>query len=501
MEIQVDRRSSTPLYQQISRAVRDLILRDALPSGFRLPPERALARSLGVNRTTVMNAYADLKAEGLVHGRVGDGTRVVPRARLVPPLPAEVQPLRWGDLARFSPVADEGIRELMALAESRDTIMLSLGFPALDLLPAALLGEALAAVLAEAGPAALHYAPAEGLSSFREAVARLMGARGANVGPDEILVTSGSHQALDLVARTFLDPGDTVVVEEPTYLGALQVFRAAHARLVSVPVDAEGLRTDLLEAALSRSQPKFIYTLPTFQNPSGRVMSLERRERLLDLAYRFRVPLLEDDIYGDLWYVAPPPPSLKALDRHGYVIHASSFSKLLAPGLRVGWIAAPRPVIGRLAEAKQIADLQAPTLSQLLVERVLGGPHYVEHAAAARRTYGARRDAMARALERHARDWAEWTTPTGGFYFWCRVTAPLTARALAARAAARGVSILPGNVCLAQDVSDTFVRLSFSSATPEQIEEGIGRLARAVRDASGHRHPEADTMHSTRPVV
>jgi DNA-binding transcriptional MocR family regulator len=389
----------------------------------------------------------------------------------------------------------------MALSETRDTIVLSLGFPALERVPHAMMREAITEVVAASGPAAFFYAPSEGLSTFRDALAGLMSTRGASLSADEILVTSGSHQALDLVARLFLEPGDTVVVESPTYLGALQLFRAARARVVSVALDEQGMRTDHLEAALTRCSPKFIYTLPTFQNPAGRLMSLERRQRLLDLAYRFRVPVVEDDIYSDLWYGQPPPPSLKALDPHGYVLHLGSFSKILAPGLRVGWIAAARPILRRLVQVKQISDLQAPTLGQMVVERLVRTRRFVEHAAAARREYARRRDAMAQALERHARPWAEWSVPEGGFYVWCRIAAPVSATTLAAEAAERGVSVLPGSVCLAQDVTDTYVRLSFSFAPARDIEEGIERLAKAVRRAAGRARPGVGPVDSTRPMV
>jgi DNA-binding transcriptional MocR family regulator len=502
MELRIDRGAPRPIYQQISQFYRTRILQGALPPGFLLPPERTLARSLGVNRTTVMNAYAELKADRLVRGRVGHGTRVLPTSRDLPPRPREIAPLRWSDLARPSDAArDQELHDLLALSESRDTILLSLGFPAPELIPRQLLDDAVATVLRDRGPGAYFYGPAEGVTSFREALGDLMSARGVVCGADEILVTSGSQQALDLLARALIEPGDTVVVEEPTYLGALHVFRTARARLVTVPVDADGLSVDHLEHVLTRCQPKFVYTLPTYQNPSGALMSPRRRAQLLALAYRFGIPIVEDDIYGDLWYDQAPPPSLRALDRHGYVIYTSSFSKILAPGLRVGWISGPRAIVRRLVQVKQAADLQASTLSQMIVEQLLRSGGYARHAAAVRSRYAARRDAMESALRKRARGWAEWNRPGGGFYFWCRVTAPVPIGVLTAAAAQRDVSILPGAACLAEESADAHIRLSFSFAGVEEIAEGIAHLTAAVRHASGRVRPSERQPVATRPLI
>jgi DNA-binding transcriptional MocR family regulator len=502
MHVKIDRGSSVPIYRQISQFLRTQILQGGLPEGYRLPPERALAKTLGVNRTTVMNAYAELKADGLVHGRVGDGTRVAAVARETPARQRDVQAIRWSDFARLSiRPSDDEVRKLLALSEEQGVIVLSVGFPALEAIPLRLLQHAAGEVFEQRGASALFYAPAEGVSSFREALAGLMANRGASLGPEEIVVTSGSQQALDIVARTLIEPGDTVVVEEPTYMGALQCFRAAGARLMSVPVDGEGMRTDLLASLLGRCSPKFIYTLPTFQNPSGSVMSLERRMRLLDLAYRFRVPIVEDDVYGELWYDEAPPPPLRALDRHGYVLYAGSFSKALCPGLRVGWIAGPRSLTRRLVQVKQLMDLQAPTLSQMIIERLLVSGEYARHVETARKRYAPRRDAMEKALKRHARGWAEWSRPGGGFYYWCRVETSLPIAALAAEAAEKKVSILPGSTCTAVEAAENRIRLSFSCAKPEEIEEGITRLARVVRRASARAHAVSPPVDATRPMI
>jgi 2-aminoadipate transaminase len=482
MKIGIDRGAPVSLYRQISQSIRTQILQGLLPDGYRLPPERRLAETLGVNRTTILNAYRELKAEGLIGGHVGRGTTVVGR-RPEPATGAPVPQIRWSDLLRPTASGPVEIRDLMAHSEARDVILLSAGFPAPDLTPVELVRGETEAVFAERGAGALVYAPTEGVSTLRRALAALMGDRGVDCRPDDVLVTSGSQQAIDLVTRVLVEPGDVVVVEEPTYFGALRVFGAAQARVLGVPIDAQGMRTDLLEHVLRRYQPKLIYTMPSFQNPSGALMSGERRLQLIELAERFQVPLVEDDVYADLALEGAAPPSLKALDRHGFVVHVSSFSKLLCPGLRVGWAVVPRPLLRRLARAKETADLQTGTLGQMLVERLLRSGAYANHVQRVRESYRARRDAMQESLHEHARDWASWSLPRGGSYFWCRLAQPMPVDALLARAAERRVTFLPGTLCFAQEPAGGYLRLSFSYAKPGEIREGVARLSRAVHDA------------------
>lgn len=484
IDIAVDKQSPVPVYQQISQSFTDMINQGRLSEGNRLPPERKLAQALGVNRTTVLNAYRELKDAGLVSGHVGRGTTVLPlRASTV--LPASgIQPLRWSQLVRQRTATPwEGIiRDLHALTEESDIIILSIGCPALELIPTAQMESALSAVLAERGPEVFAAGPCEGLFGFRAALASLMESRGARCDPDEILVTTGSQQAIDLLARVFIEPGDAVVVEEPSYFGAINVFQQHQARLVSVPTDRDGLRVDLLEPVLQRYRPKFLYTLPTYQNPSGALLSLERRRQVLELAYRYRVPVVEDDIYRDLAYDGEPPPPLKGLDTAGFVIHVSSFSKTLCPGLRIGWVAAPPPVIRQLVRVKQFADLHAPTLSQLLIEWLVTSGALTAHAQTLRAAYRTRRDAMAQALRAEAPEGVSWVTPGGGFYFWCRLPA-ITQAGLLARAAEEKVSYLPGTSCYVHEPTEHRVRLSFSHCPEDQIREGVSRFMRAVRRA------------------
>lgn len=502
IDLSINNESSVPVYRQISQYFIQLIRQGKIIEGHRLPPERALARTLGVNRTTILNAYRELKDAGLVAGHVGRGTTVLPQGASPETSAGEVPPLRWPQLLRQQAATPwEGIiRDLHALTERKNSIILAIGLPAHDLVPAARLRETLDAILAERGPEAFASGPCEGVFGFRAALAGLMTQRGASCEPEEILVTTGSQQAIDLIARVLLEPGDVVVVEEPSYCGAVNVFRQAQARLLGVPVDQNGMRVDLLEPLLQRHRPKFIYTLPTYQNPSGALLSLERRRRLLELAYRFRVPVVEDDIYRDFAYDGDPPPALKALDTADFVIYVSSFSKTLSPGLRIGWVAAPRALLHQLVMAKQLSDLHSPTLSQLLIERLLTSGEFHRHVRGLREAYSRRRDLMGRALRAEAPEGVSWTEPSGGFYFWCRLP-DVSQTALMARAGEEHVSYLPGTPCFVHEPTEHRVRLSYSHCPAGQIHEGVARLMRAVRRLPRVNGPARGRTAETQPLV
>lgn len=496
MELSIDRSSRQPLYRQVVEQVRKLILTGALPAGFRLPPERRLATTLGVNRTTILNAYRELKAEGLVDSHVGRGTAV-----LGPPPAAATAGggLAWAGLMRGldDPTRDPLLRDLLAISERRDVISLSIGLPAPELLPARTLADIFQRLVDEAGGVPLLHCPTEGHSPLRASIASWLVSRGIDCGPEEVIVLSGSQQGLDLIARLLLAPGDEVVVEDPTYIGALSVFRAAGVRLLPVETDHEGLRTDVLAGVLERHRPRLIYTLPTFQNPSGFVMSPARRRELITLAERHRVPVLEDDPYSELRYDGDPTPALRALDGGGVVLYLSTFSKLLFPGLRIGFLVAPRQVVRRLALIKQHVDLHAPSLGQWLLDRFLRDGHLGPHLSTLRRAYAARRDALADALRSEAGDLLQWRLPRGGFYLWCRCRQPVVSGRLLSAAAAAGISFLPGATCTVREPDDGALRLNFSYHPPDRLTEGAGRLAAALRRTLAETRSTAPTTTPT----
>jgi DNA-binding transcriptional MocR family regulator len=261
------------------------------------------------------------------------------------------------------------------------------------------------------------------------------------------------------------------------------------------------MRTDVLQSVLERHRPKLIYTLPTFQNPSGAVMSLARRQQLLDLAQRFGVPIVEDDPYGELRYEGESLPSLKALDRHGYVIYVSSFSKVLFPGLRVGWVVAARPLVRQLVLAKQVVDLHTSTPGQLIIERLLRTGLYARHLTTVRQAYRESRDVMDDALRHHAPPGVSWQVPAGGFYLWCRMPEPLPAAELLARAAALRVAYLPGSACFAEESAPEYVRLNFTYPDREEIRVGVRALMTAVRQVGSEHTTTTRREAGTRPIV
>ena len=509
MMLRLDRDGRTPLYLQIRNRLREMILDGTLSEGSRLPPERKMATALGVNRSTVVNAYRELAADGLVEGHVGRGTTVCHPPLSPPPQPPNhltTYPLMWNEY--FVPRPEGGrdplLRDLMALLTRADTISFAAGIPAPELYPLDDFRQAMTHVLNTAGQALLQPCPVEGYYPLRQTIARRLTSRGATVRAENILIVTGSQQGLDLVARAFLRPGDEVVVEAPSYLGALQILSAVGTRLLGVPLDEEGMRLDVLENILIRYRPKLIYTLPTFQNPSGCTMAPRRRLRLLELARRHRVPIVEDDPYGELYYTSQAPSPLLALDQDGYVIYLSTFSKILFPGLRLGWVAAPRPVIERLSQIKQLADLHCSTLIQGVVHEFCQRGALEKHLDRVRDLYRQRRDAMLVALTKYGPPGLEWDEPQGGFNLWCRLPSGLKARQLMAEAARQSVALVPGEVFYPDGGGQEEMRLNFSCPPVTLIEEGIQRLGVALTALLKRRksvEERRDVEFAAQPIV
>jgi DNA-binding transcriptional MocR family regulator len=499
LDITIDRESSEPIFRQVVREIQNLIRTGSLPEGFRLPPERRMAEALGVNRSTIFNAYRELKALGLVDAHVGRGTAVL---KAPAPMPDAIG-VPWRQLFRESVARshDPIIADLLALTESEDVISFSIGLPAPEMLPLEILGEYTAELIHEIGPPLLLHCPTEGHTPLRETLAQWLAARGIRTRTSDVLVLSGSQQGLDLIARVFIDPGDSIVVEEPTYIGALQSFRMAGAKIIGIPVDGDGMRTDILASVLERERPKLIYTLPTFQNPSGAVMNIDRRRHLLELAARWHVPILEDDPYSELRYEGEPLPALRALDENDLVLYLSTFSKALFPGLRIGYLVAPPVVLRQLALAKQGADLHANSFSQFLLERFVREGHFASHIERSRDIYRKRRDRMAAALKTDASIDLEFDVPTGGFYIWCRLPQGVEQSALLANSAARGVVFLPGRACYPTEPTENCLRLNFSHASEEEIDIGIERFLESVREAKVWGRVKGPDGMATSPVV
>jgi 2-aminoadipate transaminase len=386
------------------------------------------------------------------------------------------------------------VRELLKLTEQPDIISFAGGLPAPEVFPVQEFQEACHRVLAQHGAQALQYSTTEGYRPLREMIARHTVRYGIDVGPDNILLTTGSQQALDLIGKAFLNPGDHVLVENPTYLGALQAWNVYQTEYVTLPLDDDGMRTDELEAAL-RTSPKFIYVLPNFHNPAGVTLSLERRHKLIELADHYGIPIVEDDPYGQLRYAGEHILPLVVLDNQfqgnngapyaGNVIYLSTFSKTLAPGLRLGWVIAPVEVIEKLVMAKQGADLHTSTFDQMVAYEVAHGGFLDQHVRTIRRVYRERRDAMLSALEKYFPPEVRWTKPQGGLFLWVVLPEHLDADVVLNSALKEKVAFVPGNSFYADGSGNNTLRLNFSYVKPQGIEEGIRRLGNVLEKALG----------------
>nr|PZN31168.1 MAG: aminotransferase [Chloroflexota bacterium] len=385
-------------------------------------------------------------------------------------------------------ITSSAIRDLLKVTEQPDVISFAGGLPAPECFPSEELTAAAERVLVERPLAALQYGPTEGYRPLREFIAARMARLGVPVPAEQVLVTSGSQQGLDLLGKLFLEPGAVVLVEEPTYVGALQAWRPYQPRFVTLPMDSEGLSVEALRRVLeSGVRPRFLYLVSCFQNPTGITLSPARRQALIAAAAEFGLPIVEDDPYGELSYEGERPPILASLDvaQHGelrHVAYLSTFSKLLAPGLRVGWVVAPEALVSKLAHAKQGLDLHSGSLSQAVAYEVCRDGLLDRHIPHIRATYHARRDAMLAALARHMPASIRWSRPRGGRFAWGVLRAGADSAALLQASLERRVAFVPGTAFFANGGGENTLRLNFSHSTPERIEEGVARLARTVSE-------------------
>jgi 2-aminoadipate transaminase len=400
----------------------------------------------------------------------------------------------WGSrfAQRMQRIRASMIRELLKLTENPDIISFAGGLPAPEVFPVEEVRAATDRVLTEHGTTALQYTTTEGYRPLRDLFVRHMARYGVTVGPENVLVTSGSQQALDLVGKLLINPGDRVLTEEPTYLGALQAFNAYQAEYLPVPIDDEGLDLDALEKQL-RAGPKFLYVLPNFQNPGGVTLSLARRRRVVERAAHYGIPIVEDDPYGQLRYEGEHLPPLVKIDAElhgcgggergftGNVLYMSTLSKTLAPGLRIAWVVAPEAVVSKLVQIKQGADLHSSTFCQYVAYEVARGGFLDQHVRRIRAVYGERREAMLSALARHFPHGVRWTRPQGGLFLWVTLPKGFDTMALLDEAIREKVAFVPGAAFYPCGGGEETMRLNFSYAPPDVIEEGIKRLARVVQ--------------------
>ncbi len=452
---------------------------------------------------------ADGRAQGRVHGRTGEartdeggkrtGGRETKRTT-----GHELKRYEALFAARTRGMRSSAMRDMMSLTERPEVISLAGGLPETRTFPPELYAKLMSQVAAESTARALQYGPTEGMSCTVQCIVEVMRAEGTHVDPDEVLVTTGGQQVIDLMCKAFVDPGDTIVAEAPTYPGAVPTFDAYQTDVVQIEVDAQGMPIDELEATLDRLEsegrtPKLIYTIPNFQNPGGVTMSLPRRHRLVEVAREREIMVLEDNPYGMLRYEGEPLPTLHSLDAHAakrggasdFVVYLGTFSKILSPGVRLGWAVAPRPVMEKLNLCKQGADLCSSPVTQLFVaayfaERTAGKPTWTTHLESLKQLYRRRRDAMLEALAEHFGEAATWTEPQGGLFIWATLpdyidTTDLLARALESE----GVAFVPGRSAYLDGRGGSSMRLNFAGVPEEDIREGIRRIGKVVREQVG----------------
>jgi 2-aminoadipate transaminase len=393
-------------------------------------------------------------------------------------------PLPFAD--RLKNVETSAIRELFKLLGKPGIISFAGGFPDPALFDVEGIRLATDQVLSNNPGPVLQYGATEGWNPLREALSGHMAKKGISAKPEEIITTTGSQQALDLIGKTMIDPGDKVIVEGPTFLATIQCFRLYGADIVSAPIDADGVRVDELEKLIVEHKPKLVYLVPTFGNPSGAMLSLARRKRVLELAAQYKVLVVEDDPYGELYFGEPPPPSMLAMSdqvpgSREWVAYCGSFSKVLSPGLRVGWMIAQPQLLANAVMCKQFSDAHTSNLTQAIAAQYLGLNSMDAALAAVRKTYAERAQTMADCLKKELGDAITFNQPQGGMFFWTRLTAPgADAAEFAKRAIEKGVAFVPGAPFYATNPDRATLRLSFATADVGKIVEGVGRLGRAL---------------------
>jgi 2-aminoadipate transaminase len=472
---ELDRDSIVPLYRQIYEHLRESILAGTLPESTRLPPERAMAERLKVNRSTVVHAYRELVADGLIDQRVGSGSRVVPQLRRGQPDRGAGVPW-WVTLPPWRVGEFPNILGELAAKQEAGRISFVQGVAPDEPSPLAELAKSFGHV-ARDPRFVLSYGDSEGYEPLRAAIAARMNARGAaSILPESVIILTGSTQGIAIVSQSLAEPGDEIVVESPSYPGALQVFQINGLRAIPVPVDEEGMRVDHVEAILRTRRPRFIYTMPALHNPTNATMNADRRERLVTVARRAGVPIVEDDPYGPLAPQAGPPLVALAAD---YVVYISTFSKTIAPSLRVGWLAAPRTVLERLLLRKQAFDMATSLYVQAAIADYLERG-YDAHVEQLRAELKLRRELADEAIARHWPGSLKVSRSSGGFYVWATTPRELRARALLDASERLGASFLFGEAFFANSGGDHHFRLALTAVKRGEIAEGIRRIGQAT---------------------
>ncbi|BCC59238.1 TPA: PLP-dependent aminotransferase family protein [Bacillus cereus] len=466
-----------PKYRQIIDYMKEKIENGEWPIGSKIPSQRQLAKLFHVNRSTVINALDELMADGLIQGQIGAGTIVMNNTWS---LLATNPPPDWSEYVKagIHKPSNLMVREINEAEANKKLIHLSKGELAPHLFPLETMQSIIKKVSEELDY--FGYEEQKGFYPLREAISQYVRSFGIHASPDSILIVSGALQALQLISIGLLHRKSTVLLEQPSYLYSLHVFQSANINLSGISMDHHGiLPNDLLKRIKYSQKNNILYSIPCFQNPTGILMSKERRKEILKICEKEQLPIIEDDIYRELWLDESPPAPLKSMDKHGHVLYIGSLSKTLSPGLRIGWIIGPEPVIDRLSDIKMQTDYGSSSLSQRVAAEWINEGFYEEHVANVRMHLKERRQIMIRALNKYCADIASWDIPSGGFFIWLKVIHNIPMKKLFSEALSKGILLNPGRIY--EEESNQYIRLSYGYATPEQMTNGIKLLSELIR--------------------
>ncbi|MCY8957893.1 PLP-dependent aminotransferase family protein [Bacillus cereus] len=466
-----------PKYRQIIDYMKEKIENGEWPIGSKIPSQRQLAKLFHVNRSTVITALDELMADGLIQGQIGAGTIVTNNTWS---LLATNPPPDWSEYVKagIHKPSKLMVREINEAEANKTLIHLSKGELAPHLFPLETMQSIIKNVSEELDY--FGYEEQKGFYPLREAISKYVRSFGIHVSPGSMLIVSGALQALQLISIGLLHRKSTVLLEQPSYLYSLHVFQSANINLSGISMDHHGiLPNDLLKRIKYSQKNNILYSIPCFQNPTGILMSKERRKEILKICEKEQLPIIEDDIYRELWIDESPPAPLKSMDKHGHVLYIGSLSKTLSPGLRIGWIIGPEPVIDRLSDIKMQTDYGSSSLSQRVAAEWINEGFYEEHVANVRMHLKERRQIMIRALNKYCADIASWDIPSGGVFIWLKVVHNIPMKKLFSEALSKGILLNPGRIY--EEESDQYIRLSYGYASPEQMTYGVKLLSELIR--------------------
>lgn len=466
-----------PKYQQIVDYIKEKIANGEWPIGSKIPSQRILAKRFEVNRSTVITALEELMADGLIEGKMGMGTVVVNNTWT---LIATNPPPDWNEHVKsgLHKPSQATVQEINQAESNTNFIQLSKGELSKDLFPLETMKLVMGKVSDKMKP--FGYEDPKGFLPLREALTTYLKALGINTSPSSILIVSGALQALQLISVGLLQRGSTVLLERPSYLYSLHVFQSAGMKLTGLPMDEQGLLPNTVFTSKKQQGKVILYSIPSFHNPTGILMSEKRRQELLEVCEKEQLPMIEDDVYRELWIDETPPLPLKTKDKNGHILYLGSLSKTLSPGLRIGWIVGPEPVIERLSDIKMQTDYGSSSLSQRVAAEWLSSGLYQQHLEDVKEQLKIRRAVVLNVLETHLKDITTWNVPKGGFFIWLKIQPKLSMKDLYVKALSEGILLNPGNI-YGQE-SDRYLRISYAYASLTDLKKGIHEIGQIIRE-------------------